>query len=83
MAEQTRSTLNVIEKNLFEMGSDKTAIVSVQVFITDMNQNPVMDQVWCEWIGTDVMNWPQRACLGVTLEGNCLIEVVVTAVRTP
>ena len=79
--EQTRLTLATIEKNLLEAGSDKTLIVSAQVFITDIKQKSAMDAVWCEWIGEDQKNWPQRACLGVQLEGDVLIEVAVTAVR--
>ena len=78
---QTRSTLNQIEENLLELGSRKSNIVSAQVFIANMKDKPVMDKVWCEWIGDDSDYWPQRACLGVELEGDVLIEVVVTAVR--
>ena len=63
------------------MGSDKTKILSAQVYIANMQDKPKMDEVWKEWIGKDPNNWPQRACLGVDLEGNVLIEVTVTAVR--
>ncbi|MCG8316405.1 MAG: RidA family protein [Pseudomonadales bacterium] len=79
--EQTRTTLKVIEDNLIEAGSDKTKILSAQVYISTMKDKPLMDQVWCEWIGEDKSNWPQRACLGVDLEGDVLIEVAVVAVR--
>jgi hypothetical protein len=37
--------------------------------------------VWKDWLGDNPENWPQRACLGVELEGDVLIEVTVTAVR--
>ena len=40
-----------------------------------------MDVVWCEWFGENPQDWPQRACLGVDLEGDVLIEITVTAVR--
>ena len=80
MAEQTRSALSVIQNNLLELGSDKSLIVSAQVFIADMQLKPAMDRVWCEWIGSDPAKWPQRACLGVDLEGDVLVEVLVTAV---
>ncbi len=46
-----------------------------------MDNKSVMDEVWRDWIGSDPEYWPQRACLGVDLEGKCLIEVTVTAVR--
>ncbi|MFW1410951.1 Rid family hydrolase, partial [Vibrio parahaemolyticus] len=69
------------ERNLEELGSNKTQIVSAQVFIANMLDKPKMDNVWCEWLGENPEHWPQRACLGVTLEGDVLIEVTVTAVR--
>ncbi|WP_045588473.1 RidA family protein [Vibrio parahaemolyticus] len=78
---QTKLTLEMIERNLEELGSNKTQIVSAQVFIANMLDKPKMDNVWCEWLGENPEHWPQRACLGVTLEGDVLIEVTVTAVR--
>lgn len=80
--QQTLLTLETIQSNLLEMGSDKTQIVSAQVYIANMADKPKMDVVWKRWLGADVQHWPQRACLGVTLEGQVLIEVTVTAVRS-
>ena len=81
LAGQTQQTLDIIERNLIELGSDKTRIVSAQVYIVDLAEKTLMDKVWCQWIGDDPNNWPQRACLGVELAGQTLIEVTVTAVR--
>ncbi len=81
LAGQTSQTLNIIEENLAELGSDKTKIVSAQVYISNMVDKSDMDEVWRDWIGSNPENWPQRACLGVDLEGKCLIEVTITAVR--
>ncbi|MCF2856956.1 RidA family protein [Pseudoalteromonas sp. SMS1] len=80
--EQTHHTLNTIQENLAELGSDKSQIVSAQVYIANMADKPVMDEVWKAWLGPNPEHWPQRACLGVDLEGNVLIEVTVTAIRT-
>lgn len=80
LAGQTIETLDSIEKNLIELGSSKSKILSAQVYITDMSKKSTMDKVWRDWIGDNPNNWPQRACLGVELEGQCLIEVTVTAV---
>ncbi|PWQ95286.1 RidA family protein [Leucothrix arctica] len=78
---QTKSTLDTIQDNLVELGSDKTRIVSAQVYIADMKFKSSMDAVWCEWFGENSQDWPQRACLGVDLDGDVLIEITVTAVR--
>ena len=80
--EQTKLTLETIQKNLIELGSDKTKIVSAQVYIANMAEKQRMDLVWQSWLGTNPKHWPQRACLGVKLEGEVLIEVTVTAVRS-
>ncbi|GLO51351.1 hypothetical protein PPUN110474_27510 [Pseudomonas putida] len=81
IVEQTRQTLETIDKNLNDLGSDKHNIVSAQVYISRMEDKPVMDEEWCKWLGANPQHWPQRACLGVALEGAVLIEVTVTAVR--
>ena len=81
LAGQTRQALEQLEKNLLELGSDKTRMLSAQVFMADIADKPVLDGVWNDWIGEDPAHWPQRACVGVDLGGNWLIEVVVTACR--
>lgn len=78
---QTQLTLDKIQDNLVELGSDITRIVSAQVYMADINAKSEMDLVWCEYFGDDPQEWPQRACLGVDLEGDVLIEITVTAVR--
>jgi len=78
---QTITTLEKIERNLIELGSNKNKIISAQVYLANISDKAVMDKLWCEWLGSNPEHWPQRACLGVNLEGSILIEVSVTAVR--
>lgn len=81
LEQQALLTLDTIQANLIELGSDKTRIVSAQVYIANMAEKSVMDIVWQKFFGDNPQHWPQRACLGVSLEGDVLIEVTVTAVR--
>lgn len=76
---QTRQTLESIEESLRALGSDKTRLLSAQVFITNMSRKAEMDAAWNEWIGPDPRHWPQRACLGTALTGDLLVEVTVVA----
>ena len=76
---QTRAALAAIDVNLADAGSDKTCLVSVQIFMPDPSQKARMDEVWNDWIGPDWRNWPQRACVGAPLAGGTLVEIVVTA----
>jgi len=78
---QTKQALDTLQDNLVEMGSDKSRIVSSQVYIANMSDKAKMDEIWQDWLGSNPEHWPQRACLGVALEGNTLIEITVTAVR--
>ena len=76
---QTRKSLEIIEGNLNEAGSDRTRMLSVQIFLADMSQKEAMDEVWNAWIGADWQTWPQRACVGAPLAGSTLVEIVVKA----
>ena len=78
---QTKLALLTIEENLEELGSNKFRILSAQVYIANMQDKPIMDSVWKSWLGENPQNWPQRACLGVQLEGATLIEITVVAAR--
>ena len=78
---QTSQALAILDHSLSELGSDKQRILSAQVFLAKIEDKPAMDQMWVKWIGSDPQNWPQRACLGVQLEGNYLIEITVIAIR--
>ncbi len=81
IAGQTRASLETIEQNLQESGSSKYRILSAQVFLTDLANKAEMDKHWCAWLGDDPQHWPQRACVGVALAGNTLIEITVVAAR--
>jgi enamine deaminase RidA (YjgF/YER057c/UK114 family) len=76
---QTRAVLAAIDANLADAGSDKTRLLSVQIFLADLSQKAAMDDVWNDWIGSDWRNWPQRACVGAPLAPGALVEIVVTA----
>jgi enamine deaminase RidA (YjgF/YER057c/UK114 family) len=79
--EQTRQALDLIDASLAGCGTDRTRIVTATVYIIRMTDKAEMDRAWNEWIGPDPSFWPQRACVGVQLEGGTLVEIVVAAAR--
>lgn len=79
VAEQTRATLETIEANLKQAGTDKHCIVEALVYLTDMDTKAEMDSVWCDWIPSE--GWPCRACVGTALAPGDLVEIKVTAVK--
>jgi enamine deaminase RidA (YjgF/YER057c/UK114 family) len=74
---QTREVLAKIDKALAAAGSDKSHLLSAQIFVSDIALRPQMNEVWTAWI--DPKNPPTRACVGVQLEGTTKVEIVVVA----
>lgn len=75
--EQARDALQVIDNNLADAGIDRSRITTVMVYLADIKEKSEFNRAWDEWIDRD--NLPVRACLGVDLEGDDLVELVVTA----
>jgi enamine deaminase RidA (YjgF/YER057c/UK114 family) len=74
----TDKALAHIDTTLREAGTDKSKILTALVYIADMKRKPEMNRAWDEW--ADRNSPPMRACVAVTLEGETLVEIVVTAV---
>jgi enamine deaminase RidA (YjgF/YER057c/UK114 family) len=78
IAGQTREVLGHVERLLNEAGSDKTRILSTQIYIADMADFPGMNGVWDEWVVAG--HAPPRATVEAKLANPaCLVEVVVVA----
>jgi enamine deaminase RidA (YjgF/YER057c/UK114 family) len=75
--EQARDALRAIDRNLAEAGTTKSSILTAIVYIADMSRKPELNRAWDEWVDREKL--PMRACLGVALEGDDLVEIVVTA----
>ena len=75
---QTREVLGHVDRLLAEAGSDKTRILSTQIYIADMADFPGMNTVWDEWVVAG--HTPPRATVEARLaDPACLVEVVVVA----
>ena len=47
---QTEQVLSKIEKLLKQVGSDKTKLLSAQIFLPDMKDFAAMNAVWEKWV---------------------------------
>lgn len=75
---QTREVLSHIDRLLAEAGSDKTQLLSVQIFLSDMAHFPAMNAAWDGWVAEG--SAPPRATVEAKLANPaCLVEVVVVA----
>ncbi|MBY4677744.1 RidA family protein [Marinobacterium arenosum] len=76
--EQTASTLEKIEKLLAEVGSDKSKILSVTVYVRDMKDFAEMNEVWDAWVEPGCA--PARACVEARMaRPSLLVEMSVIA----
>lgn len=77
---QTREVLGHVERLLKEAGSDKSAILMVQIFISDLANFAGMNAAYDAWVA--VGNAPPRATVEAKLANPAwLVEVVVTAAQ--
>lgn len=78
---QTQQTLDNIDRLLSEAGTDKTHILSVFIFLKDIEKDyGAMNAVWDAWIAEG--HPPARTCVESKLYApDVLVEMTVTAVR--
>jgi len=80
IGEQTRQVLDKIEALLAEAGSDKSKILSAQVWLTSMGHVAQMNEVWDAWLPEGVA--PARACIEARLVSpELLVEIGVIAAK--
>lgn len=75
---QTREVLGHIDRLLSECGSDKAHLLSVQIFLADIQEIGRMNAVWDQWVLPG--HTPPRATVEARLaDPRWRIEVVVVA----
>jgi enamine deaminase RidA (YjgF/YER057c/UK114 family) len=78
IAGQTREVLGHVERLLTEAGSDKSRILSAQIYIADLADFPGMNAVWDAWVVPG--HTPPRATVEAKLANPAWrVEVVVVA----
>lgn len=80
VAGQTKEVLAKIDERLAKCGSDKSRLLSVTIYLTDIKLKPAMNEVWKAWLGD--LKRPGRTCIGnVDMEPNVLVEITVCAAK--
>lgn len=78
--EQAEDTLAIIDRLLLCAGTDKSKILNVMIYLSDMRNLPAFNAVWDAWIAPGCA--PARACVGAQMaRPECLVELCVTAAR--
>jgi enamine deaminase RidA (YjgF/YER057c/UK114 family) len=80
VTEQTRDILETIDKLLAGAGSDKSKLLSAQIFLTDIGTFNEMNKVWEAWVSPG--NTPARATTEAKLAApQYTVEIMVIAAR--
>jgi enamine deaminase RidA (YjgF/YER057c/UK114 family) len=80
VADQTADILETIDKLLAGAGSDKSKLLSAQIFLTDIATFNEMNKVWESWVSPG--NTPARATVEAKLAApQYTVEIMVIAAR--
>ena len=75
---QTRAVLEAIDGLLEAAGTDKTRLLTAQIWLTSMEDFAAMNEVWDAWVAPGAA--PTRACVESKLALPSLkVEIAVTA----
>jgi enamine deaminase RidA (YjgF/YER057c/UK114 family) len=82
VASQTQQILARIEDVLTQAGSDKSRILSANVWLADIASYDEMNEVWDAWVVPGAP--PARATVEAKLAGDYKVEIsVIAALKTP
>lgn len=78
VGEQTQEILSIIDGLLAEAGSDKTKLLMVNIWLSDMSTFAEMNAVWDKWVSAG--NTPGRATVEAKLAApQFTVEIAVIA----
>lgn len=74
---QIAQVLAQIDATLVRIGSDKSHLLEVLIFLQDLADAPVLNSVWDAWVIAG--HAPVRACVQAGLSGDYRVEMVIVA----
>lgn len=78
VADQTRQVLAKVDDLLQQAGTDKTRVLSAQIWLKTMDDFAAMNKVWDAWVVQG--QTPTRCCGKVELnDPQCRVEIVMVA----
>jgi enamine deaminase RidA (YjgF/YER057c/UK114 family) len=80
VAKQTQEILSIIDGHLAKAGTDKSKLLSTNIYITDMKNFAEMNAAWDAWVSPG--NTPARATVEAKLAPpEYLVEIMDTAAK--
>lgn len=80
VAGQTKQILDKIDAKLEAHGTDKTRMLTAQIWLKDIRDRDAMNKLWIEWLPEG--GAPARACVEASMaDPRLLVEIMVTACK--
>jgi enamine deaminase RidA (YjgF/YER057c/UK114 family) len=80
VAKQTQEILSIIDGHLAKAGSDKSKLLSANIYVTDMKNFAEMNAAWDAWVSPG--NTPARATVEAKLAApQYHVEIMVVAAK--
>jgi enamine deaminase RidA (YjgF/YER057c/UK114 family) len=74
---QIAQVLGQIDATLVTLGSDRTRLLQILVYLNDLADAPVLNELWDAWVPQG--HAPVRATVGAQLGKGYAVEMVITA----
>ena len=78
---QIAQVFRQIDATLAQIGSDNTRLLEVLIFLADLNDVSMLNDLWDDWV--PARNPPIRACVQAGLATGYRVEMLVTAAVAP
>ncbi len=69
--------LTQIDARLAVFGADRTRLLQVLIYLTDLKDGPILNELWDSWVPEG--HAPSRACVQAGLSPGYRVEMVITA----
>ena len=77
---QTRQALGDLDRWLAMCGSDRSHVLQVVIWLSDIRFRDAMNEAWLKWV--DPRNLPARACIEARMATpGCLVEIMAIAIK--
>ena len=77
MRGQVAQILAQLDTRLALVGSDRTRLLQVLIYVTDLQNTPTLNELWDAWVPEG--HAPSRACVQAGLARGYLVEMVLVA----
>ena len=77
---QIRQVLSQIDETLNQIGSSRSRLLQILIYLADLNDAPMLNELWDVWVPRG--HAPIRACMQAGLGKGCLVEMIISAATT-